>query len=223
MQSWRLEDAQQSFVLASPNGGLPEVVYWGPPLPASDDTNALAAAHVPDITGGMLDEVPALSICPEAARSFPGQPGLVLRDANGAPIVPKLIFASEDRTDSALALTYRDAKYGLTYTAHFALDPETHVLTTQASVETDAPVTLSWLAAPVMPGAQHSDEMIDVSGRWCGEFQLNRTPWSPGARMRENRTGRTGHEHFPGLYIPCLLYTSPSPRDRTRSRMPSSA
>ena len=25
------------------------------------------------------------------------------------------------------------------------------------------------------------------------------------------------------LLIPCLLYTSPSPRDRTRSRMPSSA
>ena len=25
------------------------------------------------------------------------------------------------------------------------------------------------------------------------------------------------------LCIPCLLYTSPSPRDRTRSRMPSSA
>ena len=26
-----------------------------------------------------------------------------------------------------------------------------------------------------------------------------------------------------GLAIACLLYTSPSPRDRTRSRMPSSA
>ena len=25
------------------------------------------------------------------------------------------------------------------------------------------------------------------------------------------------------MYMPCLLYTSPSPRDRTRSRMPSSA
>ena len=25
------------------------------------------------------------------------------------------------------------------------------------------------------------------------------------------------------IYPPCLLYTSPSPRDRTRSRMPSSA
>ena len=27
----------------------------------------------------------------------------------------------------------------------------------------------------------------------------------------------------PEIVIPCLLYTSPSPRDRTRSRMPSSA
>ena len=27
----------------------------------------------------------------------------------------------------------------------------------------------------------------------------------------------------PDEYTPCLLYTSPSPRDRTRSRMPSSA
>ena len=27
----------------------------------------------------------------------------------------------------------------------------------------------------------------------------------------------------PTTLIPCLLYTSPSPRDRTRSRMPSSA
>ena len=26
-----------------------------------------------------------------------------------------------------------------------------------------------------------------------------------------------------GLFCSCLLYTSPSPRDRTRSRMPSSA
>ena len=25
------------------------------------------------------------------------------------------------------------------------------------------------------------------------------------------------------IYVACLLYTSPSPRDRTRSRMPSSA
>ena len=29
--------------------------------------------------------------------------------------------------------------------------------------------------------------------------------------------------NHPGYHFTCLLYTSPSPRDRTRSRMPSSA
>src|SRR5664280_3609583 len=33
----------------------------------------------------------------------------------------------------------------------------------------------------------------------------------------------SGAPTFKVKYYPCLLYTSPSPRDRTRSRMPSSA
>ena len=35
----------------------------------------------------------------------------------------------------------------------------------------------------------------------------------------EKKTGKKVSEHA----LSCLLYTSPSPRDRTRSRMPSSA
>ena len=37
--------------------------------------------------------------------------------------------------------------------------------------------------------------------------------------------GQSGTENNPNIYLVrgCLLYTSPSPRDRTRSRMPSSA
>ena len=35
-------------------------------------------------------------------------------------------------------------------------------------------------------------------------------------------TNVLGHAH-PAIVKACLLYTSPSPRDRTRSRMPSSA
>ena len=35
--------------------------------------------------------------------------------------------------------------------------------------------------------------------------------------------GRTPNFTETAIYSVCLLYTSPSPRDRTRSRMPSSA
>ena len=51
--------------------------------------------------------------------------------------------------------------------------------------------------------------------------QLNRYANGPGCFVAQFI------KHFKdapgGLYLSCLLYTSPSPRDRTRSRMPSSA
>ena len=37
------------------------------------------------------------------------------------------------------------------------------------------------------------------------------------------RSRERAHPNFAALHQHCLLYTSPSPRDRTRSRMPSSA
>ncbi len=201
-QSWRLDDARMTLVLAARRDRLPEVVYWGVPLPEHEDPATLYAAGALDVTGGMLDENPDLSICPEATRTFPGQPGLILRGQDGTPLLPKFCFDRMDIRDGGLRLHYRDAENGLTYDADFVLDDDTHVITARATLRADSPVHLHWLAAPVIPGPQLSDEMIDFSGRWCGEFQPNRTPWSAGIRYRENRTGRTGHEHFPGLIVP---------------------
>ena len=44
--------------------------------------------------------------------------------------------------------------------------------------------------------------------------------------VKFNRNGETETHRYDSEYrfsFSCLLYTSPSPRDRTRSRMPSSA
>ncbi|NNE88342.1 MAG: family 10 glycosylhydrolase [Silicimonas sp.] len=202
-QTWRLDDGLQTLVLASRRTRLPEVVYWGAALPEEDDAQALAAAHMLDVTGGMLDENPDLSVCPEAVRTFPGQPGLIVRDHGGTPLLPKFCFESDQIDENALTLRFVDEENRLHLTVNFETDRHTHVITATTKLEAERPVHLHWLAAPVLPGPQLSDEMIDVSGRWCGEFQLNRTAWSPGMRYRENRTGRTGHEHFPGLIVPC--------------------
>ena len=55
------------------------------------------------------------------------------------------------------------------------------------------------------------------------------TGWTnhPAARLKAHQSGKgarytRAHGAVGFAYI-CLLYTSPSPRDRTRSRMPSSA
>ncbi len=202
-QAWRLDDVRQTLVLAARRTRLPEVVYWGPPLPKGEDLGTLYHAYALDVTGGMLDENPDLSILPEASRTFPGQPGLILRAQDGSPLLPKFCFDGADETDDTLTLHYKDGETNLRYTARFQTDPDTRIITAKAILDSDDPVHLHWLSAPVIPGPQLSDEMIDVAGRWTGEFQLNRTAWSPGMRYRENRTGRTGHEHFPGLIVPC--------------------
>ncbi len=201
-RTYRIDDARQTLVLAAKGDRLPQVVYWGARLPDGEDLETLHAAHVIDVTGGMLDENPDLSLCPEATRSFPGQPGLILRDSDGTPLLPKFCYDSHDQ-NGTLALIYRDDANGLTLTFTFVSDDETGIITCQTTLDATRPVHLHWLAAPVLPGPQQSDEMIDFAGRWIGEFQTNRTAWSPGMRYRENRTGRTGHEHFPGLIVPC--------------------
>lgn len=207
MNTWRLDDGRQTLVLAARRERLPEVVYWGAALPVGEDLSVLQAAHAIDITGGMLDENPDLSLCPEASRTFPGQPGLIVRMENGTPLLPKFCFESAKNGDD-LTLRYRDEDNGLTLTFEFITDPDTSIIRAKTVLNADAPVHLHWLAAPVMPAPQFSDDMIDFSGRWCGEFQTNRTAWSPGIRYRENRTGRTGHEHFPGLIVPCVGTTN---------------
>ncbi|MDP5085121.1 MAG: alpha-galactosidase [Yoonia sp.] len=202
-RTYRIDDGRQTLVLAARNDRLPEVVYWGASLPEAEDLNTLHAAHVIDVTGGMLDQNPDLSLSPEASRSFPGQPGLIVRDTDGTPLLPKFCFEDATQTATFLYLSYWDPQNRLGLKFAFRSDPQTHVITCQTEFEADRPMHLHWLAAPVLPAPQQSDEMIDVSGRWCGEFQLSRTAWSAGMRYRENRTGRTGHEHFPGLIVPC--------------------
>jgi alpha-galactosidase len=207
INTYRLDDGHQTLVLASHNDRLPQVTYWGASLPADENLMVLFKANVIDVTGGMLDENPDLSICPEAARSFPGQPGLIVRDTEGTLLVPKFLVKTVDQSD-VLTFVCADNENGLTLTFGFDVDPETHVITCQTTLDATQPVHLHWLAAPVVPAPQQSDEIIDVSGRWCREFKLNRTAWSAGMRFRENLTGRTGHEHFPGLLIPTVGTTN---------------
>lgn len=203
IRCWRLDDSRQTLVLGSHKDRLAEVVYWGARLPDDESLETIYETHALDVTGGMLDQNPELSICPEATRTFPGQPGLIIRDSDGGPLLPKFCLNEAIETPDRLTLIFVDEAGILTYRADYAIDQTTHMIESQAFLKAERSVHLHWLSAPVFPAPQQADDMIDFAGRWCGEFQMNHVPWSAGIRYRENRTGRTGHEHFPGLIIPC--------------------
>ena len=201
MTHYRLDAARQTILLAAPSDGLPVCTYWGARLPDGADLAAIAQAAELDLTGGMLDANPALTLCPQTAAAFPGQPGLVVRTADGTPLRPVFAKAGTKRGDT-LSLGYTDDTLGLTLTFRFGADDATGVITATTALDSDTPVLCDWLAAPVLPGPQLADAMIDFAGRWCDEFQPVTTPWAAGIRARNNRTGRTGHEHVPLIYLP---------------------
>ncbi|THD85723.1 alpha-galactosidase [Aliigemmobacter aestuarii] len=194
---WRADAGGQTMVLAS-EGGIPSVVYWGPRLPEAEDLAQIAAASLNDLTGGMIDRLPALSLCPESGRAFQGQPGLVLSAADGSPLHPAFTLTHAEEAGHAISFISTAPGLRLIHRIEAAGD----VFLLMARLESEAPVRVAWLAAPVLPAPQSADEMIDLSGRWIGEFRLNRVSWTPGIRLREARTGRSGHEHPPYAIFP---------------------
>ncbi|NJS38681.1 MAG: alpha-galactosidase [Rhodobacteraceae bacterium] len=192
---WRIDAGGQTIALAT-SGGIPEVTYWGARLPDDEDLSQLAAAARNDLTGGMLDVLPSLSLSPEPGRAFQGQPGHILAEADGTPLLPTFRF---DRAEGRGVLRLISRAEGLTLT-HLLTWRGTGVIGLETILDADRPIRVHWLAAPVLPAPQDGD-MIDVHGKWIGEFHLIRTPWTPGIRLRESRTGRSGHEHPPYLIL----------------------
>ncbi|MSU88895.1 alpha-galactosidase [Rhodobacteraceae bacterium 2CG4] len=200
IRCWRLDTPAQTMVLASFDGRLPEVVYWSAPLPGDENLDTLAAAGRIAPAGGMLDEVAEVSLTPERGRQFQGQPGLVAFDAAGVPVRTAFRFASE-QDGEALVLGFRDDGTGLDWKLTATPYAESGVIALTLKIAGDGVRPVS-LAAPVLPGPQASDEIVTFTGRWTGEFQMNRVPWAQGAHSTAAPGGRTSHERFPGILIP---------------------
>ena len=77
------------------------------------------------------------------------------------------------------------------------------------------------------PGRQERSLAVLAEVYWRPLYKYVRLRWGKSGEDAEDLTqgffaGALGREVL-SQFDPCLLYTSPSPRDRTRSRMPSSA
>lgn len=196
---YRLDTTSQTVVFRVRDNALPEAIYWGVRLADGDDLPALAASQQMDLSGGMLDKQLPLSVCPAQSAPFPGQPGLSLSDGN-TRLYPTFCVNAVEESTTALSFDCRDNTLGISYRAQFRVKGD--VLIARATISSDKAITCHWLAAPVLPAPQLSDEILDWHGTWLREYHRQSTPWSHGIRLREARTGRSGHEHPPIAAIP---------------------
>ena len=76
---------------------------------------------------------------------------------------------------------------------------------------------------PVMREIAAIRKELEAAGAWVFAGGLHPTSTSTVVRLKDGDLLTTDGPYVEGKEHICLLYTSPSPRDRQKSRMPSSA
>lgn len=187
------------LVLDTRGARLPRVVHWGADLGelTADDLAALVDAGDPAafVVPNSLDEPRPVALLPEHSEGWPGRPGLSGHRAGRDWSTRFDVSAAEVRPGAAggaVTVWACDSAAALSLRIEVELTPS-GLLRTRAGVRNDGdqPYTVDDLGL-VLPVPPEATELLDLAGRWSRERAPQRTPFAVGARVRENRRGRTG-------------------------------
>ncbi|WP_309113587.1 alpha-galactosidase [Saccharothrix sp.] len=193
-----LRAAGVSLVLDHRGGTLPRVLHWGADL-GEVDLDALALASAPQPHGYAVDGSVEVAVVPEQSAGWLGTPGLVGnrggRHFSTAFRVVEVTTGAEGAAEAGGA-AYRavDEAAGLELVLEVELTAS-GLVRQRASVtntgDTDFAVDALSVTLPVPAEAV---EILDFTGRWTRERSPQRTRFTQGLRVRENRAGRTGFD-----------------------------
>jgi len=203
-QIHHLRAAGVSVVVDARGPRLPRIAHWGADLGDLDDglLSDLVLADVQAVVTNVPDDPILPSIVTEHAAGWSGLPGLL--GHRGGRSWSTLFTVSEVRVGAdpdgtqRLVTSGRDDEAGLALAITLELSPQ-GVLRTQARLTdlftgrgvTEMPYTLDGLTLS-LPVPRRAAELLDFAGRHLRERAPQRRPFDSGARVRDNRRGRTG-------------------------------
>jgi alpha-galactosidase len=185
-------------VVVDVSRGAPIIVHWGAPLGPDARLDVIPSDTDRPLVAGAMDEVGPISLVPEHGSGFAGRPGLMGRRGGGRAWAPRFESAGHHVSGGVLTVEARDPVAELALTSVISIG---EVLRLRATVTNTGTRRYSLDALTLtLPVPGHADELLAFEGRWSRELHRVREPWPRGARLVENRQGRTSHE------APSLLF-----------------
>lgn len=197
---YRLDTPDQTLVLMTAQGCMPQLLYWGDALALDCDLQALARARAPALPHGGLDAAEIVSWLPEAGRGFTDAPGLALRRGE-RHLYTQFSLHRAEPSEHAWIFELGDAAAGLELSLSMRLHAGSGVFSADArlrNVGSDL-LSIDAMATWVMPVPRHFTEQQSLGGRWAGEFQARREALGHAGWLQESRVGRSSHHAYPGL------------------------
>jgi len=178
-----------------------QLLYAGPDLPsasAADFERLSTREHAP---GGPQNPI-ANSLLNAIGTGYPSPPGL-LAHRTGQDWVGDPCLVEAKQSETSLTLMTHDAACNISAEHTFDIDPGSGVLRCACRItnQADSPLALEWCAALCVPINPSLTNITSFAGKWAGEFQTEQTTLVRGSFVQENRSGRTGHASYPGLYL----------------------
>ncbi|KQR10574.1 alpha-galactosidase [Cellulomonas sp. Leaf334] len=195
-----LRAAGVSLVVDLGGGTLPRVLHWGADVGALDASALASARRAWDVVphGFPVDGQVEVAVLPQESAGFLGTPGLVGSRAGQdfSTLFAVRSWDVETAPDGTQRLTVHAgdeaARLGLVLVLELTaqgLVRQRAVLTNEADDVFGVDGLLLTLPVPAV-----ATELLDFTGRWARERSPQRTAFTHGTRLRENRRGRTGYD-----------------------------
>lgn len=198
---YTLHSTHSSLVIDC-RANAPTILYWGQRLDDAATPGMLASLGQRQRLPARSDTEAPLALAPESAAGFPGNAGIqVHRDGKDWAIFSTI--ESVTGSDNGLTIRSRCAAAQVSIIHRLALDQGSDVLVASTELVNSGTETLAvaFCAAPTIPVPLHYDHITGFEGHWAGEFHMHTLPRFRGAYLRENRSGRTSHDAFPGVLL----------------------
>ena len=183
-------------------GNAPAILYWGSRLSEATSPDMLSLLATRQELQACQAQEALITLSPEAATGFMGSPGVqVHRSGRQWAIYAKT--KSVNLVDNQLTIISQCHGAEIQLTHCLALHASTDVLTATTAI-TNIGSSALWLDrcdAPCIPLPMRYNKILGFTGRWANEFQQVSIDRFPGAYVRENRSGRTSHDSFPGVVV----------------------
>lgn len=198
----RLDSAHQTQVWTTPDGCMPELLYWGDPLPADTDLGALARALTPPLPHGGLDVPERVAWWPEPGRGFTDAPGLALRRGERHLYTALELQAATPEADG-WCFDLHEPRAGLAVRLRLTLHAASGVISADSCLTNTGvdDLAVDHLASVVLAVPRRLRERLAFTGRWAAEFQAAREPIGRGSWVQESRVGRSSHHAHPALVL----------------------
>ena len=184
-----------SFVAVSEEDGrLPLVLHWGARLPETITESELRLATRPVVPHSSPDQPMPRRLLPMGVDGWRLRPALSGSGVDGLRFAPQFEHAEVSSDEGTLRVSARDADAGLAVATNYVLHPDGLLEITTEITNTGADDYRVDAAETALPLPMDATEVLDLTGRWCGERAPQRIALPMGTWMREGRRGRTGHD-----------------------------